>query len=316
MSRGSAPNAGQLTDYLLLVRRQWLVIVAGLLLGAALAAAYLSVAPREYSAATSVLVTAPTSGSAATSRTAEINLDTEARLVTSTETVAAAAELLESSGDDAADLADLAGRVTVTVPPNTEILTITFVAPSAEGARAGAEAFAAAYLQARFDSAGEALDAEDKALQERIDEIREQLDQVTTQVVGLPAGSAERSRLDAQASSLNSQLAALGSQQNAVRSSAASPGQVVTQPGCRRRRAAPTSRSSSSADWCSGCSPASRRPPCATTPTTGSGRLMTCSGAPGCPPRPCCPRRCTRARSPSRRPRARTAGPSRGCATW
>lgn len=225
MSRESASDAVQLTDYLLLVRRQWVVIVAGVLLGAALAAGYLAVAPREYSAATSVLVTPPTSGTAATGRAAEINLDTEARLVTSTETVAEAAELLEAS-DDALDLAD---RVTVTVPPNTEILTIAFVAPSAEEARAGAEAFAAAYLQSRFDSAADALDAEYDALQERIDDIREQSDEVTALVAALPAGSAERARLDAQASSLNAQLASLGSQQNAIRSSAASPGRVVTQ---------------------------------------------------------------------------------------
>jgi capsular polysaccharide biosynthesis protein/Mrp family chromosome partitioning ATPase len=228
MSRQGAPTTFQLSDYFLLLRRQWGVVVAGVLVGAVLAAGYLSVAPREYTSATAVLVTASTGRTTGDDRAAEINLDTEAQLVFSTETVAAAAELL---GEPVEDTSALSDRLTVTVPPNTEILTISFVGPTAEQAQAGARAFARAYLEGRRTTAEAALNTEYDALQARIDEVREQLDQVAAASAKAPANSADRARLDAQTTALNSQLAGLGSQQNKIRSSAVSPGRVVTQAG-------------------------------------------------------------------------------------
>lgn len=228
MSSESAPSTVRLSDYTALVRRQWAVVLVGLVLGAAAAGGYVATAPREYTSATSVLVTAATStaGSSGPRANTDINLDTEAQLVRATETVSTAAGLL----DDAESADDLAGRVTVTVPPNTDILRISFVAPTADGARAGAEAFAFAYLEARQASAAAAQDAEFEALQGRIDEVNAQLQELTGTIAGLPGGSTERQRAQDQADALTTQLAALGSQQNQVRAAAISPGRIVTQP--------------------------------------------------------------------------------------
>lgn len=222
----STPSAMRLGDYLMLLRRQWVAVLLGLALGLSLAGGYLFVAPREYTSQTSVLVTETTTGASGTSnRTNTINLDTEARLVTSTETVTAAADLLDLPSDRVGELAD---RVMVTVPPNTEILTISVVGSTAGEAQDGAEAFAEAYLDARRATAEAVLDAEYEALQGRIDAVSGQLEDVIAAGSQLAAGSPERARNDQQAASLNSQLATLGSQQNEVRASALSPGRVVT----------------------------------------------------------------------------------------
>jgi uncharacterized protein involved in exopolysaccharide biosynthesis/Mrp family chromosome partitioning ATPase len=225
----SAPGAMRLGDYLVLVRRQWAIVLVGLLVGGALAAGYMALAPREYTSQTSVLVTATTGGlTGVTPRAAEINLDTEARLVTSTETLSNVAAAL---GLSSAELADLGERVTVTVPPNTEILTISFVAPTAAAAQEGAQAFAQAYLDIRRATADTALNAEDQALQSRIDAVTAQLQQVTEAGAGLLLESPQRVRNEDQAAALRTQLANLGSQQNQVRAETVTPGRVVTQPG-------------------------------------------------------------------------------------
>ncbi|WP_347059407.1 Wzz/FepE/Etk N-terminal domain-containing protein [Blastococcus sp. HT6-30] len=218
-------TAAGLGDYVVLIRRQWVTVLLGLVTGLAVALAYLALAPREYTSVTAVLVTATDADSVAGTGRNEINLDTEAQLLTSTETVSAAAEVLEVPADELDDLAD---RVSVTVPPNTEILRIAFVGSSAQSAQAGARAFADAYLDGRRATAEDALEVQDDALQERIDAVGEELRVATEAVATLPNGSPERGRAADQAAALNQQLANLGAQQNQVRSQTVSPGRVVT----------------------------------------------------------------------------------------
>lgn len=227
MSSHSTPSTVRLSDYWVLLRRGWAAIVICGALGLMAAGLYLFMAPREYTAVTSVLVTAPTPVSTQPAgKAADINLDTEARLVTSTATVLdAAAQLdLPQGGID-----DLGNRVTVTVPPNTDILTISFVAPTADEAQEGARAFAEAYLQARKNSTEESLEAEFDALQSRIDQVSERVRLVTEAVRALPEGSLDRASRSAEASSLSNQLTSLGVQQNEVRAAAILPGRVVTE---------------------------------------------------------------------------------------
>ena len=227
MSIGRAPEAAQLSDYTVLLRRHWGVVVLTVVVSLALASAYLVVAPREYTSRTSVLVTATSpEGTASGSRPVEINLDTEAQLLTSTDTVTAAAELLDLS---TGELGDLAERVSVTVPPNTDILTIAFVAGSRAAAREGAEAFADAYLGVRRATAEEALDAQFTALQDRVGAVTAQIEQVTAAGEDLPEGSAQRLRNDERLVNLAAALAALNSQQNQVRATPVTPGRVITQ---------------------------------------------------------------------------------------
>jgi Mrp family chromosome partitioning ATPase len=230
MQSGSAVNGMRLGDYMELLRRQWLPVLICLALGIGIAVAYIQLAPREYRATTSVLVTATNPAGAATSdRTLVINLDTEAQLVTATETVGVAAKTLAVPSDEARELAD---RVGVSVPPNTEILDITFTGDTAAGAQRGSQAFADAYLAQRSASAQAVLASEEAALQTRIDTVDAELAEVLKAGAAQPAGSPERARSDDQAAALNSQLAALSSQQNRVRSEkeTVTAGRIVTEP--------------------------------------------------------------------------------------
>jgi Mrp family chromosome partitioning ATPase/capsular polysaccharide biosynthesis protein len=224
MQNDNGAHTVRMGDYFVLLRRQWLVLLLCLALGIGAAVAYLQWAPKEYRSVASVLVTdsEPTSGD----RNSTINLDTEAQLVTATETVAAAAEELGEPGD-AREVADHVG---VSVPPNTEILDIAFTDDTAAGAQRGALAFADAYLAQRRATAEAVLESETEALQQRIDAVQEQLDEVLATVDGLPDDSAAQDRALDQAASLNNQLASLGSQQNLVQSETVSPGRIVTQP--------------------------------------------------------------------------------------
>jgi Mrp family chromosome partitioning ATPase len=228
MQTGTAANGMRLGDYLELLRRQWLIVLLCLALGIGLAVAYIQLAPREYRSTASVLVTATDpSGSTTAGRNTVINLDTEAQLVTSTETVAAAAKTLGVSTDDTRALADSVG---VSVPPNTEILDITFTGDTAAEAQNGAQAFADAYLAQRDATAQATIEAAAKALQDRIDAVNTQVAAALREGAKLPENSPELQRNDDQVASLQNQLTDLGGQLNLVRSETVSAGRIVTQP--------------------------------------------------------------------------------------
>jgi uncharacterized protein involved in exopolysaccharide biosynthesis len=228
MSSQNTVSTLRLGDYLQVIRRQWLVIAIGLVLGLGLALVYLQVAPREYRSTTAVLVTPVADTNSGSARSSSINLDTEAQLVTATDTVSAAAGRL---GLDAGQARSLAPHVSVSVPANTDILDITYTDTTPAAAQRGSLAFAQAYLDQRKDSASTEISAETKALQDRITAISTQLQQLLQATAALPANSPERTRNEDQATSLNSQLNALGAQQNQLQASIVSPGRIVTQPG-------------------------------------------------------------------------------------
>jgi Mrp family chromosome partitioning ATPase/capsular polysaccharide biosynthesis protein len=229
MQTGDLTSTARLGDYFVLLRRRWLIVLFGLLVGLGGAIAYLNLAAKEYTSQTSVLVTSMTVGGSDVlgGRAEEINLDTEAQLVTATDTVRAAADKLGLPADRAGDIAD---RVRVSVPPNTEILDISYVAGTAADARRGSLAFAEAYLDQRETQAREGLESEDKALQSRIDAVNAQLSQILKAAAGLQPGTPDRSRADEQATALSGQLASLTAQQGRIRAAAVTPGRIVTQP--------------------------------------------------------------------------------------
>jgi Mrp family chromosome partitioning ATPase/LPS O-antigen subunit length determinant protein (WzzB/FepE family) len=218
----------RLGDYFVLLRRQWLAVLICLLLGVGLAVAYMQLAPKQYRTTTSVLVTETTPSSSGVADRSTINLDTEAQLVTATQTVTAAAKTLGVTG---AAVGDLGGNVSVSVPPNTDILDITYTGGTARDAQRGSLAFAQAYLAQRQQTAQASLDAQQKALQTQIDALNAQLQQVIQSGSGLPANSPEANRVNDQAAALNNQLTSLGNSQNQLKATTVTPGQVVTQPG-------------------------------------------------------------------------------------
>ena len=102
MSSQNTVSTLRLGDYLQVIRRQWLVIAIGLVLGLGLALAYLHVAPREYRSTTAVLVTP----NPARTSTAGINLERSGRRLLGTVTSDATAHVAVT-----AVCYDTAGRI-------------------------------------------------------------------------------------------------------------------------------------------------------------------------------------------------------------
>ncbi|MGI8532180.1 MAG: Wzz/FepE/Etk N-terminal domain-containing protein [Geodermatophilaceae bacterium] len=229
----------QLSDFGALLRRQWWLILIVVVLGALAGYGYTSAQTPLYTSTTQVLVT-PTGADdqsvLANGRTrGEINLDTEAQLLTSTAVVKAAADTI---GDNATP-AELVSRVKVSVPPNTEVLTIAYRSTSPEAARTGANAFAVAYLANRAQEASAQITARQTARQVQIDTLNRSLQNVTKSLAGLKPDSVELSVAQAQIQSLSTQIALLSAEVDGLDVSSITPGRTITDANLPRSASSP-----------------------------------------------------------------------------
>ncbi len=199
MDQVSGQHGGStLGDYTGAFRRRWWVVVLGALVGLGLAATYLLVAPKAYIATASVYVT-PLGGVSDNAvdgarLNSGVNLDTEAQLVTS-QAVSSRAKVILQTPEIVGQLVQ---NVQVAVPPNTNVLRISFTAGSAEEARDGAAAYAAAYLENRRNTANDLLEEQERALRQQIAELTAQLRTATDE---------ERPVIEASLETLNTRLA-------------------------------------------------------------------------------------------------------------
>src|SRR5215475_11328073 len=194
MSSSQQPGSLGAVDYTGVLRRRWWVVAGFAVAGLIGAAAYTVVAPKTYTATATVFVktTGADVGDGITgNRTsgALVNLDTEAQL---------------------------AKQVTVTVPPNSQVLTIACDAPTGPGAAACANAFAAAYLQNRSAAATSVLNAQIKTLAGKVSALEKSMAKLNTSISGLAKNSATRATDVAvlasdriQAKALNGQITSL-----------------------------------------------------------------------------------------------------------
>ena len=99
--------------------------------------------------------------------------------------------------------------MTVSVPPNTTVLAISFQAGSAADAQDGASAFAQAYLEERQATAQESLDADITRLQGQIEEVQQQIQDTSVAIarVATARDNADRAFLMARRENLSNQLA-------------------------------------------------------------------------------------------------------------
>lgn len=227
MRNGSSGDTLYLGDYLALLRRRWMAVCLCLLLGLGTALAYLQWAPKQYRATTSILITAVDDGTQSAATKNAINLDTEAQLVTSTGTVAGAAQRLRvpSSAE-----AELVAGVSVSAPANTHILQISYAAATPGDAQRRSLAFAQAYLDQRRQLAADTLQAEENALQTSIDAVNAERQEAIKAEAPLAAGSPAQVQLADRIATLNTQLTKLAGQQNQIRATIVSPGQISVEP--------------------------------------------------------------------------------------
>ena len=222
----SLENESALGDYGGLVRRQWPLILLGVLIGGIFGITALGAAPKTYESTTSLIVqpTGDDTNVEGGRTSSTINLDTEAQLVTSTVVAARAAELMHSSLEPR----ELAKHVAVQVPANTSVLEITFAASSAANAQQGAETFADAYLDNRKDLAQDKVKANVAHLLDTIDSLNADLVKVNDDLQGAISDS-RRAYLITQRALLIQQIRTSTSQLGPLQSEDVQPGTVITQ---------------------------------------------------------------------------------------
>jgi capsular polysaccharide biosynthesis protein len=150
----------ELTDYAGVLRRRWWIITCLTLVGIAASAAYLLLAPKAYTATAGVEVnpTAVNSSSqqqAGAAKTA-VNMDNESQLAQSATVAAIAVKLLHSPLTPS----ELSSHISVSIPPNSQLLEISCTASSATEAATCANAIADAYLQNRTATATKQINSE------------------------------------------------------------------------------------------------------------------------------------------------------------
>jgi capsular polysaccharide biosynthesis protein/Mrp family chromosome partitioning ATPase len=207
----SAPEDAQLADYVGVLQRRWWLIILVAVIGTLAGIGYLKAAHKVYSATASVYVTA-TSGNTnqvANGRTSgAVNLDTEAQVVQSAAVAKAAAKLLHSPDS----VQQLSSRVTVAVPANSQVLSISCTARSAAKAAGCAESFAKAYLAYSSSSTVATISGQISALQSKISALQSAAAKLAIQVASQPSNSPNRAGAEEQLNSDLSQLKSLNGQ--------------------------------------------------------------------------------------------------------
>lgn len=211
------------------LRRGTAPVVLGVLLGVLAAAALLAVLPKQYTAAAKVLVQGTGVGSTATATgartTGDIDLDTEAQLVTS------AAVIKDARANDSElnrfGLNKLIGRLAITVPPNTSVLQIAFTDTSAQRAADGANAFANAYLDVRSKTAVSQLQNQIELVQGKVAALQGKLRDDIASFNSAQPGSADKSVLNVEITQTKNQLTYLNGQIAQLQSVQVTPGQLA-----------------------------------------------------------------------------------------
>ena len=224
MNSDSSPSATALADYGALVRRHALVIVVCASLGVAAGLVYLNLAPKVFTSTAAVLVNPitvnPQGGSSA------LNIDTEAQLIKSGGVAASAQAKLGTSTSPS----DLIEQVDVTSPTNTDILNISFSASTRADARAGAQAFADAYLANRTSTARSFIDAALSSLQKQSRQAQSDLKSASDSATQLPVDSPGRAFAQAQQVYLGNVLNTLQNKIITLTTADTTPGRVIQDP--------------------------------------------------------------------------------------
>jgi capsular polysaccharide biosynthesis protein len=211
MGYTSGPADPHMVDYAGVLRRRWWVIVVVTIIGTLGAVGYLLVASKVYTATASVEVTATagTGNEAANSHTTgAVNLDTESQIVQSVSVAQAAAKLMHATDTPG----QLIGRVSVTVPPNSQVMTIGCHAHSPGVAATCAQSFAQAYLSYVSSRTTSLVDAQILVLQKQISSLQSKSAKLSAQIAALPSGSSSRAVASQEFTSDNTQLASLNNQ--------------------------------------------------------------------------------------------------------
>lgn len=158
----------RLTDVLRRIMARKLVLVSTIVAIVGIAAGVGTSLPKTYTA-TAVVTVSPitTTPFSSSSLTQQINIETERNVMASTSVAADAAELLR----DDSKPASLLSTISVSSPPDSLVLRVSYVGPSPERAAQVANAFADAYLKYRAAGAEDVASRIIQSLEDSIESI-------------------------------------------------------------------------------------------------------------------------------------------------
>lgn len=222
--RGIVVGADQTADaqggHLLALVRRYLGALIGLaVLGTAAGVALEMAVPPPFKATATVLVS-PLEGNPYSPEGRGddlVNLQTEAQLV-ATDSVAKIVQ--KKLGHEAE------GDIGVSVPPNTQVLNLTYTANSSGNARAGAQAFADAYLEYRTQRAQAVVNNQLAKLKAQSARVEHLLQRANNELAA--SSGSRRSTLQQRVTAYTNQLGVIDEQSNDIASTPLDPGQVIT----------------------------------------------------------------------------------------
>jgi Mrp family chromosome partitioning ATPase/capsular polysaccharide biosynthesis protein len=230
------PSGPELREYTALLRRRRRFVGGGVLGGLALAAAAVIGLPAAYTSVSAVQVQpsgmAEFTGERSGRLAGEVNLDTEAQVLLSDRVSSAVAEALGEGGAEPS-VEELRERVEVSVPPNSSVLEISYSAGSPEAARAGAQAYADAYLELRRERVDGLIDSHLEALRGEQEARYEALAEAAAQSPD-PGADARVEALRAEITELGNGISPLSALAETVE-----PGRVITPAGLPERASSP-----------------------------------------------------------------------------
>jgi capsular exopolysaccharide synthesis family protein len=213
-----------LRRYILVVRnRRWLILaVAALVAGGALLYALVG---RHHYQATSQIVVPPIVIETGPQTAEGLSLETEAAIVRSTQVARLARELMDSS--ESAE--SLLPHVSVSIPPDTQSLLISYTDPDPEIAQRGANAFARAFLEVREDQAADEVARLSASYLEDIRELEEDLAEVNQTMAESPPFSAEWREAKSLRYLIQEEIGGIRARSALLRGTDIDPGQVIVQ---------------------------------------------------------------------------------------
>lgn len=153
-----------------------------------------------------------------------VNLETEAQLVASD----AVAELVVKRNQSHADAADILRDLSVTVPPNTQILEITYTSHSRSTAVRRAQGFAEEYLEYRKSRTQSLVDRQTAKIEEQITGREEERRTLVQDLSSAQSQSAAAELLREKIDGVSTQIDQLRARSSELQTGSLEPGQVVT----------------------------------------------------------------------------------------
>ena len=241
MSAEPTPTGSvEFRDYLAVFKRQFALILAITLLGAAAAAAYTFRRTAVYESTASVLVRAITTNAfdPGSRVDQQLNMFNQRQLAQSEPVAQVAGRSLQTS----ATPAQLLEHVKVDVPANSQILRVHYRDTVPLTAQRGADAFAKAYLAFREADARTQAKASQTSLQKDVARLQRQATEAEKAISDPNASSNDRQAAQARLTSLNNRLQPLLTQLNGFLALDFTPGTVITAADLPARPASPNRR--------------------------------------------------------------------------